>query len=190
LSTPRERAPWGTALFRPSPFVVQRHRTGDDDHFDVRLQIGPGKVVSWTVRKGPSMDPRIPRLATRLPDALSLRQLTFEGCHPGRSAGPSSAVIIWDRGTFQLARDPRRASVDVRDRLHLGHLSIELHGERLGGGFSLIRTSDRHSSWLLIKRYDENCDFRWDHAAQLDLPSVVTGRTIDELLGDEAQLSA
>ena len=60
---------------------------------------------------------------------------SFEGVIPsGYGAG---TVKIWDRGTFELeSRGP-------------GKIVFVLHGERLGGRYTLVRTSGKN--WLLLK---------------------------------------
>jgi hypothetical protein len=61
-----------------------------------------------------------------------------------------------------------------------------LHGEKLRGGFALQRTRPvAKAQWLLIKRRDEQA--RPGSDVVVELPrSVLSGRTLDELLADEA----
>jgi len=64
----------------------------------------------------------------------------FENVHDGtrRSTG---AVIIWDEGNAEIRRDDP------------GHMSVVLHGQKLGGRFGLTRTGTRR--WVLVKVRDE-----------------------------------
>jgi bifunctional non-homologous end joining protein LigD len=60
-------------------------------------------------------------------------------------------VEIWDSGTWEplTEGDPALALAD-------GHLSFDLAGKRLHGGWTLHRTSDgAKPQWLLIKRKDD-----------------------------------
>jgi len=117
-------------------FVVQLH-DATTLHFDLRLQFGE-LLRSWAVPKGPSMDPASRRLAIPVEDhALSAGD--FEGVRSG-SRG-SGAVIIWDEGPLTV----NRSVID--------HLSFELFGSKLQGGFALRKTGAR--SWVLVKARDE-----------------------------------
>jgi hypothetical protein len=58
-----------------------------------------------------------------------------------------------------------------------------LHGEKLRGGFALQRTRPgAKPQWLLIKRRDELAQPGSDVVAEQPR-SVISGRTLDELLG-------
>jgi len=164
----RRRPPAGTQRF-----VVQRHRARRL-HYDLRLEIG-GVLASWAVPKGPTLDPKARRLAVHVEDH-PLDYFDFEGVIPeGYGAGD---VIVWDWGTWEPAdgrKDPERAVAD-------GELHFDLHGEKLGGRFVLVRTktnADGKESWLLLHKHDEAAEPGWDpedHPA-----SVKSGRTNDDL---------
>ena len=69
-----------------------------------------------------------------------------------------------------------------------GELKFRLHGERLQGRFTIVRTSGRHGDddererWLLLHKRDEAAVAGWDAA---DHPtSVKSGRTNDEVQAD------
>ena len=60
------------------------------------------------------------------------------------------------------------------EQFEKGKISIELHGQKLRGKFSLVRTS-RENQWLLIKSKDEFASTGSDIA--IDSPqSVLSGR--------------
>jgi DNA ligase D-like protein (predicted 3'-phosphoesterase) len=150
-------------------FVVQQH-AATALHFDVRLEV-EGRMRSWAVPKGPSLDPSVKRLAVPVEDH-DLAHNTFEG-----PAG-NGAVIVWDRGVYeQGGRVPWPAA------LERGHAVFVLHGEKLRGGFALQRTSEK--AWLLLKRRDEEARPGSDVVAEKPA-SVVSGRTLQELLAEAA----
>ncbi|HEX6138959.1 MAG TPA: DNA polymerase ligase N-terminal domain-containing protein, partial [Candidatus Limnocylindria bacterium] len=157
-------------------FVVQKHRA-TALHYDFRLEID-GVLVSWAVPKGPTLDPDERRLAMRTEDH-PIEYLDFEGVIPARQYGAGD-VIVWDWGTFEPEEtdDPAAA-------VRAGELKFRLHGERVTGRFTIVRTSGRggrrddREQWLLIKKRDDAAVDGWDAA---DHPtSVKTGRTNDEV---------
>src|SRR3954447_24259796 len=149
-------------------FVVQEHQA-TAHHYDVRLEVD-GVMRSWAVPKGPSLDPAVKRLAVEVEDH-SLAHNDFEG---GLGGG---GVIVWDRGTYEQG-----GRVAWPEALERGHAVFVLHGEKLRGGFALQRTqAGAKPQWLLIKRKDEEARPGSDIAAERP-ESVVTGRTLDQLL--------
>ena len=152
--TPRRR--------RARRFVIQLH-DATALHFDLRLQLD-GVLRSWAVPKGPSLDPKVRRLAVPVEDhSMSAGQ--FEGRHRGATRG-SGAVIIWDEGTVEVLTDEP------------DHLSFALHGHKLEGRFGLTRTGER--SWILVKANDEHAARGSDIVAEQP-GSVRSGKTIDEV---------
>jgi len=159
----------------PAPrFVVQRHRASRL-HYDVRFEID-GVLVSWSVPKGPSLDPAVRRLAIRTEDH-PLEYAEFEGVIPAGEYGGGD-VIVWDHGTYELFKHPDGAAALADGELHL-----ELHGEKLLGHFMLIRTGrGGGNQWLLFHKQDEFAVEGWDPE---DHPlSVRSGRTNDEVAAD------
>jgi DNA ligase D-like protein (predicted 3'-phosphoesterase) len=154
-------------------FVVQRH-DASSLHYDFRLEID-GVLVSWSVPKGPSLDPGDRRLAIRTEDH-PLDYADFEGVIPQGEYG-GGTVIVWDTGTFES-----RTEESAADALAKGHLKVALHGEKLRGAFSLVKTDlrGRQEQWLLIKKDDEGADRR-RKPAKTQLDSVLSGKTNEEL---------
>ena len=149
-----------------SRFVVQLH-DATTLHFDLRLQVGE-VLRSWAVPRGPSLDPRVRRLAVPVEDhALSAGH--FEGVHQGQARG-SGAVIIWDEGTAEITRDEP------------GHVSFTVDGRKLSGRFGLTRTGGHR--WILVKGRDEHAragsDIVTEHPA-----SVRSGKTWQDLISEQ-----
>ena len=155
-------------------FVVQRHRA-TRLHYDFRLEID-GVLMSWAVPRGPSLNPADRRMAVHVEDH-PISYFDFEGVIPKGEYGGGD-VIVWDWGTFEPEEtdDPGKA---VRS----GELKLRLHGEKLRGRFTLVKTRGYQSGqddWLLIHKKDEDADATWDVDAYPQ--SVKTGRTNDEVL--------
>jgi bifunctional non-homologous end joining protein LigD len=155
--------------------VVQRHRARRL-HYDLRLEMG-GVLASWSVPKGPTLDPSVRRLAVHVEDH-PLDYFDFEGVIPPGEYGGGD-VIVWDWGTWTLADgDDPVAAVDR------GELHFDLHGEKLAGRFVLVRRSGKRrgsggGEWLLLHKADDFAEDGWDPE---DHPtSVKTGRTNDEV---------
>jgi DNA ligase D-like protein (predicted 3'-phosphoesterase) len=149
-------------------FVVQEH-AARAHHFDLRLEVD-GVMRSWAVPKGPSMDPAVKRLAVEV-EEHSIAHNDFEGRLDG------GAVIVWDRGLYE-----RGGRVPWPEALNRGHAVFVLHGEKLRGGFALQRTRPGEKpQWLLIKRRDDEARPGSDIVAEQPR-SVISGRTLDELL--------
>jgi bifunctional non-homologous end joining protein LigD len=136
-------------LFR---FVVQRH-DATRLHYDFRLELG-GVLKSWAVPKGPSMNPEDKRLAVMVEDH-PVSYIHFEGEIPEGNYG-AGTVEVWDKGVFfsvnkELEKiSERQALSDLKK----GELKIFLKGDKLQGGFVLVRLKD-DKNWLLIKHKDE-----------------------------------
>lgn len=154
-------------------FVVQQH-AATSRHFDLRLEVA-GVMRSWAVPKGPSLDPSVKRLAVEVDDH-GMEHNAFEGLTDG------GGVVVWDRGRYE--QGGRVAWPEALDR---GHAVFALHGEKLRGGFALQRTrpgrAGARSQWLLVKRRDEEARPGSDIVAERPA-SVLSGRTLEELLGD------
>ena len=114
--------------------------------------------------KGPSLDPRVRRLAVPVEDH-SLAAGDYEGVRSGQERG-TGAVIIWDEGDAEVIRDEP------------GHLSVLLRGSKLAGGFALTRTGERR--WILVKTRDDHARPGSDIVAEQPR-SVRSGMTWEDL---------
>lgn len=156
-------------------FVVQKH-DASHLHYDFRLEVD-GVLKSWAVPKGPSMDPKVKRLAMMVEDH-PFDYRTFEGVIPqGYGAG---TVMVWDYGTYHtVEEDPSQTEKLMRQGLKEGHFHFILDGEKLKGEFILVRMNrGKENEWLLMKKKD---DFSTsDDVLELDR-SAISGKTIEEI---------
>src|SRR5947209_1854731 len=106
-------------------FVVREHA----GRFELRLEV-EGEMRSWSLPRGPSLDPAVKRLAVEVGDQPEAQGLT-----------------VWDRGSYEQG-----GRVPWPEAIGRGHAVFVLHGEKLRGGYALQRT--RPPQWLLIKRRD------------------------------------
>jgi DNA ligase D-like protein (predicted 3'-phosphoesterase) len=104
----------------------------------------------------------------------------FEGVIPAGQYG-AGAVVIWDRGSYDNLTERDGKPQPIEQALRNGHVVVELHGQKLKGGYTLQRvTRGADERWLLIKRKDERADARRRPTAT-EQKSVVSGRTVAEL---------
>jgi len=157
-------------------FVVQKH-DATRLHYDFRLELD-GVFKSWAVTRGPSLDPAVKRLAVAVEDH-PLDYGDFEGTIPEGQYG-GGTVQLWDRGTWTPVGDPHEG-------LRKGDLTFDLEGERLHGGWVLVRMKhDRagkkgRTNWLLIKRRDAAArEGAADDLLEEDT-SVASGRTLKQI---------
>jgi DNA ligase D-like protein (predicted 3'-phosphoesterase) len=163
-------------------FVVHRH-AARSEHYDFRLEVD-GVLKSWAVPRGLSTDPREKRLAIRVEDH-PLEYATFEGVIPEGQYG-AGGVIVWDTGTYRNRTRRDGDEVPIERALDDGHVVVELHGEKLRGGFALTRRgNDRRGRerWLLVKKRDEEAAPGFDVLASRP-ESVLSGRTVDQVAAE------
>lgn len=150
-------------------FVVQKHQARQL-HYDFRLEIG-GVLKSWAIPKGPSLNSANKRLAKQVEDH-PLEYADFEGVIPEGNYG-AGVVLIWDKGEWE-------GEENAEDALKKGKLEFKLKGERLKGGWALIRMKGSLLDWLLIKKKDEWADEGREITEKMTL-SVKTGRSLEEI---------
>lgn len=169
--------PSGEASVAPSQrrrFVIQKH-DATRLHYDLRLEFD-GVFKSWAITRGPSLDPSDKRLAVEVEDH-PLDYGDFEGTIPAGQYG-GGTVMLWDRGYWD-AEDPEKG-------FEKGDLKFTLHGEKLHGGFVLVRmkhdrNGGKRTNWLLIKHRDEYAkEGKANNILDQDM-SVASGRAMEDI---------
>ncbi|MDA4112319.1 MAG: DNA ligase [Thaumarchaeota archaeon] len=173
-------------------FVVQKHKA-TSLHYDFRLEIA-GVMPSWSIPKGPTLDPSVRRLALPTTDH-DLEYRDFEGVLPeGYGAGP---VMIWDEGTYNAEKeitkgireeitDKERGNKVMEEGLKTGNLKFHLYGKKLQGSFALVRTAGfggKKESWLMIKHRDQFAIKGYD-ANNYDI-SARSGKSLAEIVASK-----
>jgi bifunctional non-homologous end joining protein LigD len=152
-------------------YVIQQH-DARRLHYDFRLELN-GTLLSWAVPKGPSLDPSVKRLAVHVEDH-PLEYGSFEGVIPPGNYG-AGTVIVWDRGTWE----PLGSAAETARAYAAGKLKFRLHGEKLHGGWTLVRSHMRGSGdkeqWLLIKERDEEARDESEYDVLQKRPGSVLG---------------
>lgn len=159
-------------------FVIQKH-AATRLHYDLRLEVD-GVFKSWAVTRGPSLDPKDKRLAVEVEDH-PIGYGDFEGTIPKGEYG-GGTVMLWDRGYWEPE------GMTAEEGLKKGDLKFVLDGERLKGGWVLVRmkhdrNGGKRTNWLLIKHRD-GTEVDGDNDALLaDARSVASGRPMEDIEG-------
>ncbi|MDF9616356.1 DNA ligase D [Pseudomonas entomophila] len=151
-------------------YCIQKH-DASHLHYDFRLELD-GTLKSWAIPKGPSLDPKVRRLAVHVEDH-PLDYANFEGHIPEGHYGAGD-VIVWDRGVWEPEGDPREAYAR-------GKLRFRLRGEKLSGVWNLFRThlAGKKEQWMLVKSHDGQARSETDYSIVEALPdSVLSERTL------------
>jgi bifunctional non-homologous end joining protein LigD len=169
--------PSGETAVAPSKrrrFVIQKH-DATRLHYDLRLEFD-GVFKSWAITRGPSLDPHDKRLAVEVEDH-PLDYGDFEGTIPKGQYG-GGTVQLWERGYWE--------SDDPEGGYKKGDLKFTLYGEKLRGGWVLVRMRNdrdggKRTNWLLIKHRDEFAREGKANSILDDDRSVASGRTMEQI---------
>jgi bifunctional non-homologous end joining protein LigD len=164
-------------------YLIQKHEARNL-HFDFRLE-HEGVLKSWAIPRGPSMDPGDKRLAVRTEDH-PVEYGKFEGTIPKGQYG-GGTVMLWDEGTWEPIED-------IDEGFKEGKLKFIVHGQRLQGGFALVRLrSDTgrkqgKENWLLIKEKDEHArPGEGGNLVESQLTSVRSEREMEEIEASQVE---
>lgn len=156
-------------------YVIQKH-AATRLHYDLRLELD-GVFRSWAVTKGPSLNPKDKRLAVEVEDH-PLDYGDFEGTIPKGEYG-GGTVMVWDRGFWA----PHTS--DEAKALKKGELKFVLSGEKLKGGFVLVRMNrregEKRNNWLLIKHRDEFVLEDQEDELLQNAKSVASSRSMEQI---------
>ena len=158
-------------------YVIQKH-DASRLHYDFRLELD-GVLKSWAV---PKRVPASTRPSNGWPCRLRITRLPMdrsrERFHRVNTAGEPSCCGMPEHGN--LVGDP---AAGYRD----GKLKFILHGQKLQGGWSLVRTHragevEKSPQWLLFKERDDEAQStkKGDILEQKPL-SVASSRDLDEI---------
>jgi DNA ligase D-like protein (predicted 3'-phosphoesterase) len=159
-------------------FVIQKH-DATNLHYDFRLEVD-NVLKSWAVPKGPSTDPSEKRLAVPTEDH-PLDYAHFEGVIPEGEYG-AGPVIVWDTGPYRnLRADKEDDEASMQEALDEGKVEVWLEGEKLTGGYALIRTGNSEDArWLFFKMKDDEADAR-RNPVSTEPKSILSGLTLEEI---------
>ena len=164
-------------------FVIQKH-AATRLHFDLRLEYD-GVFKSWAVTRGPSLDPHDRRLAVEVEDH-PLDYGDFEGTIPKGQYG-GGVVQLWDRGFWA----PERGFEDVGKALAKGELKFVMEGERMHGGWVIVRLKDdgksKRDNWLLIKHRDDAAVEANGGALAAEDRSIASDRSMVQIAAGEGK---
>lgn len=157
-------------------FSIQKYES-IDFHYVFRMSVD-GDVRSWVVPKGPSPDPRVKRLAVPIDDPIDM---DFEGVVKEDGRG---RVIVWDSGPY-TPLDLDGEPLSIADGLLDGRIDFHIEGQKLKGGFTLLRIDEgTNERWLLMKISDQLATGSRNPVVTEPL-SILTGRSVEELSDGE-----
>ncbi len=178
-----EPKPRETAAKADKPiFVIHKH-DASKLHYDFRLEVD-GVLKSWVIPRGPSMNPRVKRLAIPVEDH-PLEYAGFEGTIPEGQYG-AGAVMVWDAGTYRNLKVYHDHEQPISEGARVGDINVWLNGQKVKGGFALVHIKSRTpgEAWLFIKMRDSEASDT--EPVMRKTRSVLTGRTLAEIREEES----
>ena len=171
---------------KKAAFVMQKHAAKKAGlHYDFRLEMpvksgGKHMLISWVIKKGPSLDPLIKRLAIET-NPHDMKYGDFEGIIETSQFG-AGKTIIWDAGTYEIIKPEIKSKADLKQ---VKMFEFRLHGKKLKGIFIMVKTK---RGWLFKKKKDLHADASIDIVK--DAPrSIISGKSIEEVTKEDGYIS-
>lgn len=153
-------------------YIIQKH-AASHLHYDFRLELC-GVLKSWAIPKGPSLDPKVKRLAVHVEDH-PLEYGNFQGTIPKGEYG-GGTVMLWDKGYWEGV-DPKKN----QQAYQKGDLKFRLVGKKLQGLWKLIQIKNDPKNWLLIKVDDEFAKDEQAYNVTSENLSVINQQSMEEI---------
>ncbi|MDQ6779498.1 MAG: DNA ligase [Actinomycetota bacterium] len=100
----------------------------------------------------------------------------------GKDNYGAGSVIVWDTGTYRNLDEER----SMAEAIDAGHVKVWLEGEKLNGGWTLLRSRGGSGAQLLmIKRRDDGADARRNSECT-EPRSILSGRTVAQAAAEDA----
>ncbi|MBD3309947.1 DNA ligase, partial [Candidatus Woesearchaeota archaeon] len=93
----------------------------------------------------------------------------------------AGTVMVWDKGTYKNTTEKDDKKISAEEAFRKGHISFELKGKKLMGGWGLNRFQE--NKWLLVKKDDDEADRRVNILKKEK--SAKTGRTMKQIEKEE-----
>ncbi len=92
--------------------------------------------------------------------------------------------MVWDAGSYRNTTEHKGGPMPMADGLDRGHVTFDLDGTKLGGGWALTRTrTNPKPQWILIKMRDSDASARRDPVKSATR-SAMSGRTMHQIETD------
>lgn len=131
--------------------------------------------------KGPSTEPSDKRLAVPTEDH-PIAYGRFEGTIPAGEYG-GGTVLVWDHGRYTNTTRHKGDRLSMAEGLARGHVTFELAGEKLRGGYALTRfRAGDDEAWLLVK---ESGAGTGGDPVRRSPESVLSGRTMEQIAEED-----
>jgi len=148
-------------------FVIQKH-DASNLHYDFRLEV-EGVLKSWVIPEDYYGAGEVINISARKPRGLA----------------PWS-VNVWDKGSYENTSKKDDTDLSMEEAIEKGHITINLKGKKLQGGYALIRTdSGEDARWLFIMMNDDQADAR-RNPVNTEPKSVISGKTIEDIKKEES----